>query len=328
MATNNKCKKILVTGASGFIGSFICETAILNGYETWAAMRTRSSKKWLQSPKINFISLDLCDKSILREQLCNFHFDIIIHAAGATKCLKKEEFEIHNYQCTRNLIEVLEEQKSLPGQFIYMSSLSAIYGSAYGESKLKTENWLKSKYASLEDYKEGKIGFAIFRPTGVYGPREKDYFMMAESIKKHIDFAVGFTPQKLTFVYVQDLVNAIFTAIDKNAMNGLTFNVTDGEVYSSRAFSDLIQKELGVKNVLHITAPLWFLKVISVISEEISKLTGKPSTLNRDKYKIMAQRDWTCDITPLQEILGYEPKWQLPQGVKETIAWYKKENWL
>lgn len=328
MTIDNKRTKILITGASGFIGSFLCETAISKGYETWAAMRTRSSKRWLKSSELNFITLDLSDKSILREQLDGIHFDIIIHAAGATKCLNEEDFEKHNFICTKNLIEVLEEIHALPKQFIYMSSLSAIYGSSYGNSKLKAEDWLTKKYSSLDCFKESKNGFVIFRPTGVYGPREKDYYIMAKSIKKHIDFSVGYEPQKLTFVYVQDLVNAVFAAIDKNIMNGIIINVTDGQVYSSRDFCELIQKELGIKHVLHITAPLWFLKIVAYTSEGISKLTGKASTLNKDKYKIMSQRDWTCDITPLREILEYEPQWQLPKGVKETIKWYKKENWL
>ena len=307
-------KRILITGASGFIGSFLCEEAVRLGYETWAAMRTHSSKKWLQMPELNFITLDMTDKSALPDQLREHKFDIVIHAAGATKCLNREEFDLHNFQCTRNLVEAMAELGEMPQQFIYMSSLSAIYGSTYGESKLKTEEWLKSK----------GIPLAIFRPTGVYGPREKDYMMMAESISNHVDFAVGLKEQKLTFVYVRDLVGAIFAAIDKGITDGSTFNVTDGQVYSSSEFSNLIQKELGVKHVLHITAPLWLLKTISVVSEEWGKLTGKPSTLNRDKYKIMAQRDWTCDISSLLTVLEYQPQWQLERGVKETIAWWKE----
>lgn len=306
--------RILITGASGFIGSFLCEEAMKRGFDTWAGMRTHSSKRWLNMPGLNFITLDLTDRNVLKQQLCGQHFDVVVHAAGATKCLRKEDFDLHNFQCTQNLVETMAELGEMPQQFIYMSSLSAIYGSTYGESKLKTEEWLKQE----------AIPLAIFRPTGVYGPREKDYMMMAESIRNHIDFAVGLKEQKLTFVYVRDLVGAIFAAIDKGITDGSTFNVTDGQVYSSREFSDLIQKELEVKHVLHITAPLWLLKVISVISEEWGKFTGKPSTLNRDKYKIMAQRDWTCDISPLLNTLEYQLQWQLERGVKETIAWWKE----
>ena len=316
-------KRILITGASGFIGSFLCEESLKRGFSTWAALRATSSRRWLQKPDLQFIMLDLTNRTTLRQQLkgCGVRFDVVIHAAGATKCLKAEEFDFHNYQCTRNLVEALMEADLMPHQLIYLSSLSATYGSTYGNSKLKAEQWLHDTLDA------SNTGLVVFRPTGVYGPREKDYFMMAQSIARHVDFSVGFEPQILTFVYVNDLVGAIMAAVERGVSEG-TFNVTDGGEYASRTFSDLIQQELGVKHVLHITAPLWLLKVISVISEEWGKLTGKPSTLNRDKYKMMAQRDWRCDIRPMIEVLGYQPQWQLPRGVKETIAWYKKENWI
>ena len=311
---------VLITGASGFIGSFLCEESLSRGFSTWAALRSTSSRRWLQYEGLQFVELDLTNPKTLNSQLStlNSHWDVVIHAAGATKCLKAEDFDFHNYQCTRNLVEALMELDMMPRQFIYLSSLSATYGSIYGESKLKTEAWLQQTINE---------GLVIFRPTGVYGPREKDYFMMVKSIRQHVDFSVGFQPQILTFVYVKDLTGAIFAAVEKGVTSGI-FNVTDGEDYPSERFSELIQQELNIKHVLHIKAPLWLLKGISVVSEEFGKLTGKPSTLNRDKYKMMAQRDWRCDIRPMKDILGYHPQWQLPRGVKETIAWYKKENWI
>lgn len=320
---------ILITGASGFIGSFLCEEALRHGFNTYAALRSGSSRRWLQQPELHFVTLDFTDSAQMAEALKDaaVHFDVVIHAGGATKCLKREDFMTHNYQSTVNLINALETADSIPSTFIYLSSLSAIYGSAYGESKLKTEEWLQSHHLFSTNGVAASSRLFIFRPTGVYGPREKDYFMMAQSISHHVDFSVGFESQRLTFVYVLDLVGAVFAAIDSNVAGG-TFNVTDGQEYSSRRFSDLLQQELGVAHVLHITAPLWLLRIISAVSEWWGKLTHRPSTLNGDKYRIMAQRDWTCDITPLIHTIGYTPQWQLERGVRETIQWYKDNKWL
>lgn len=359
---------ILITGASGFIGSFLCEEALNRNMNVWAGMRTHSSKKYLQDERLNFLTLDLSNTDTLASQLGTFKaevgkFDIIIHAGGATKCLHKEDFYKHNYDCTRNLVNTLKSLDMVPQQFLYVSSLSvlgprreemvakhairipdgikadktfvdtytikeSVYepmlatdtpvpNTAYGESKVKSENFLK----------ESGINYTIFRPTGVYGPREKDYFLMAQSIQQHFDSAVGFKPQEITFVYVRDLVNAILAAIGKE-VNGKIYSVSDGYVYNSRAFSDLLQKEMGTKYVLHIKFPLWFLRTVCAVSDMMIRITGKMSALNNDKYNILSQRNWQCDITPLQQDLGFTPEWNLERGVKEAVAWYKENGWL
>ena len=236
-----------------------------------------------------------------------------------------------------------------PRQFVYLSSLS-IFGpireaiahkdfpkgakslyapikehdtpcpnTAYGRSKLHAEQYLQG----LGD----KFPTVIFRPTGVYGPREKDYFLMAKSIKGHTDFSVGYRRQEITFIYVKDLATAIYAAIRKGTV-GRAYFVSDGGIYESRAFSDLIQRELGNPWVLRIKSPLWVLKLISYIAGWGASLMGKTCTLNKDKYQIMKQRNWQCDITPLKEELEWTPQYDLERGVKETIAWYKQEKWL
>lgn len=343
-------QSILITGASGFIGSFLVEEALRQGFDTWAGIRKSSSKKFLGDKRIHFIELDFGDTEVLGRQLRTHHnengpWDVVIHCAGATKCKKDEDFEKHNYWATRNLTVELRRQGMRPKQFVYISSLS-IFGpirdkathpktdkwiydpiletdtpkpnTAYGRSKVKTENYLKS----LQDYP-----YLIFRPTGVYGPRERDYFLMAKSIKKHTDFAVGFTKQEITFVYVKDLVQAIFLGIEKGVVQREYF-VSDGDVYDSRTFSDLLQKELDVHFVLHFRSPLWLLKVICGVSGWFARMMGKVSTLNPDKYQIMKQRNWQCDIEPLKRELGYEPKYNLERGVAEAIKWYKENKWL
>ena len=89
---------------------------------------------------------------------------------------------------------------------------------------------------------------------------------MAKSIRNHVDFMAGFRRQDLTFVFVKDLVQAIYLAIDKQVVRRSYF-VTDGDVYSSRTFSDLIRKELGNPWMIRFICPLWLLKVISFVSE-------------------------------------------------------------
>ena len=171
------------------------------------------------------------------------------------------------------------------------------------------------------------VPYVIFRPTGVYGPRERDYFLMAKSITQHVDFAAGFRRQDLTFVYVKDVVQALFLAIERGVTRRCYF-LSDGEVYQSRTYSDLLCRELGNPFVVRFVSPLWLLRLISGVAGWLAACRGTTSTLNPDKYRIMKQRNWQCDITPTIQELGYQPQYPLERGVKETVAWYKQEGWL
>lgn len=334
-------ESILITGASGFIGSFIVQEALKRRFGVWAGIRASSSKKYLKERKIHFLELDFAHPNELRAQLSGHKrtynkFDYIVHCAGVTKCADKSDFDRVNYLQTKYFVDTLRELNMIPKQFIYISTLS-VFGpirekdyspiseedtpapnTAYGLSKLKAELYIQSIPG---------FPYVIYRPTGVYGPREADYFLMAKSIRQHTDFSVGYKRQDLTFVYVKDIVQAIFLGIEKE-VSRRTYFLSDGKVYKSRAFSDLIQKELGDPFVIHIKCPLIVLKVVSLLAEFIATRSGKSSTLNSDKYKIMKQRNWQCDITPAVKELGYAPEYDLEKGVKETIAWYKNEGWL
>lgn len=333
-------QKILITGATGFIGSFIVEAAIEKGYEVWAAVRRTSSRKYLQQPEINFIELDFGSEEKLKKQLEGHQFQYVVHAAGVTKCLHSEDFFRTNTEGTKNLVNALIALRMPLERFVFVSSLSilgAIHeempykditdddtpqpNTAYGKSKLMAEEYLRSLGDSFP--------FIILRPTGVYGPREKDYFLMAKSIKQHVDFAVGYKRQDITFIFVKDVVQAVFLALGapKEAC-GRSFILSDGKVYSSRTFSNLIQKNLKVKHVMRIVAPIWFLKVVSTAGEYIAHITGKISALNRDKYNIMRQRNWRCDISLARNILGFKPEYDLERGTAITMEWYKENGWI
>ena len=327
---------ILITGASGFIGSFIVEEALSRGFEVWAAVRKSSSHQFLKDERIHFIELNLSSQEALHQQLAGHQFDYVVHAAGATKCLDKRDFFRINTEGTKHLVSALLALRMPLRRFVYISSLSIMGAireqqpyeeiresdtprpnTAYGESKLLAEQWLDTQ----------PIPYIILRPTGVYGPRERDYFMMAKSIQSHNDFAVGFQQQDITFVYFSDVVQAVFLALEKGK-TGRRYFLSDGEVYQSAAFSNYIRRELGNPWWIRITAPLWLLRVITFVGEYVGRLTGKVTALNNDKYYIMRQRNWRCDITPARQELGYEPQVKLEEGVRRSIKWYRENGWL
>lgn len=329
---------LLVTGASGFIGSFVVEEALRRGMEVWAGVRKSSSRQYLQDSRIHLIELDFSSAATLREQLRGHRFDYVVHAAGATKCLRTDDFFRVNTEGTKHLVDALLALNMPLKRFIYLSSLS-VFGAireqqpyqeidendlprpntAYGRSKLEAERYLDSI--------GNDFPYIVLRPTGVYGPREKDYFLMAKSIKQHMDFSVGFRRQDITFVYVEDVVQAVFLAFD-HGMNGRKYFLSDGNVYQSSDFSNYIHDALGRPFRVRLTAPLWVLRLVTRVGEWWGRATGRMTALNNDKYNILRQRNWRCNIEPAMDELGYHARFDLKRGTDLTIRWYQENHWL
>ena len=121
--------KILITGASGFIGSFIVEEALNRDMEVWAAVRKTTSRRYLKDKRINFIELDFNSKDELKRQLADHQFDYIVHAAGVTKCIDKADFRRMNTDGTRNLVDALIELQMPLKRFVFLSACMAPYTS-------------------------------------------------------------------------------------------------------------------------------------------------------------------------------------------------------
>lgn len=334
-------KKILVTGASGFIGSTIIDKALELGYDVWAGIREGSSKKYLQDSDINFINLNYASKDILKEQLndlskLNGPFDYIVHCAGITKAINTDDFDNVNYLQTQNFVDALIETNTTPELFVFMSTLGVMGpgdeinytpishnqvpnpNTAYGKSKLKAENYIKGI---------SNFPYLFLRPTGVYGPRDKDYLILIKSIKNGFEVGAGYKKQILSFIYVEDLADIIFDSINKN-ISRREYNISDGDSYTDTEFNDIVKGVLGKRRTIKFKLPLQVVKAAASINEKLSQLLGKATTFNSDKYNIMKQRNWKCDITPLQDELGFKAKYPLQTGVERTIKWYQLEGWL
>ncbi len=334
-------KSILITGAGGFIGGFLVEEALKRGYDTWAAVRATTSREFLKDERIHFIELDYSDQEKLEQALREHgsewgRWDYIVHNLGVTKSTNYLDFEQVNYGYLRTFVDALQETGMTPDVFLLMSSLSVMGpgdeksykpispddipmpNTFYGVSKLKAETYLQM----IEGFP-----YTIFRCTGVYGPHEKDYYLMIKSIKRGFDFSVGFNKQMLTFIYVKDLVTGVMDALEKGPLRKAYF-ISEDKAYTQQEFRQIVCEELGKKFVIPVTCPLWLVKIVCGISEWIGKVTLKASTLNRDKFKILKQRNWMCDTTDARRDFNFIPKYSLREGIREAIAWYREAGWL
>ncbi len=333
-------KKVLIVGAGGFVGGFLAEEGLRRGLEVWAGVRASTSRKYLTDPRLKFVEFDFDDPASLAATLASTlpegeKWDWIVYNLGATKCLRFSDFARINAGYLRAFLDALTQSGMAPERFLYMSSLSAVGvgdekggtpfteeviphpNTRYGASKLKAE---------MELTMSG-IPYIIFRPTGIYGPRERDYFLMFDSIAKGFDFSVGFSRQYLSFIYVEDLARAVFDALERGR-TGEVYNIAEERVYSQAEFRKMSAAVIGKKVVIPMQMPMWAVKAVSWAAEKIGVIKGKPSTLNTDKFRIMKQRNWAVSTAKAARDFGFRAEVPLNEGIRRSIEWYRKEGWL
>ena len=332
-------KRVLVVGAGGFAGGFICGECLRRGWEVWAGVRESTSRRYLSDPGLKFAVLDFENpdslSDSLREALPEGKWDYIIYNLGATKCVNFADFNRINYEYLRSFTDALHKAEMVPEKLLYISSLSAMGpadekgyspytekmipmpNTRYGASKLKAEMWLATC----------GIPVIIFRATGIYGPRDKDYYLMFKSIRKGFDFSVGFRKQMLSFLFVEDLARACCDALERSK-TGETYIVGEPAVYTQKEFRRMVGSSLRKKVIVPVRLPLWIVRIVSSVAEKIGVAKGKPSTLNSDKYRIMAQRNWNIDVSRAKEGFGFEARVPLKEGIQRCVDWYVGEGWL
>ena len=332
-------KKLLIIGAGGFIGGFIARQGLQRGYDVTVAVRASTSRRYLDDSRLHFLILDYGDRQAIAEAMRNAlpdgqRWDYVIHNLGATKCANFRDFDTINYRYLVNIVEALKAVDKVPNRFLFMSSLSAMGpvdeksyrpisnadsphpNTRYGLSKMKAEDYLR--------YQSG-IHYIIFRATGVYGPREKDYLMMIKSIDRHIDVGMGYRKQMLTFIYVDDLVGAMFDALAASVADK-TYIISEPRAYTQREFRSMVADALGGRWVIPLKLPMWVVLAVSTVAEKLAAWRGKASTLNRDKYKIMKQRNWNCDVSEAQSDFGFHADFPLQRGIRATVDAYLAEK--
>ena len=132
---------------------------------------------------------------------------------------------------------------------------------------------------------------------------------------------MGYRRQMLTFIYVEDLVNAMFDAFDADVVNK-KYIISEPRAYTQGEFRKIVAKALGGKFVIPVRLPMWAVYAASVVAEKWGVLKMKPSTLNRDKFKIMKQRNWSCDVSDAVNDFGFKAAYPLERGVAETVKAY------
>jgi nucleoside-diphosphate-sugar epimerase len=324
--------RVLITGASGFVGFHLTEAAVQAGLEVFACVRSSSVIDQLKGLDIKLTSVDFSDKESIKKNFEENRYDYVIHAAGLTRAKSIDEYTKVNAQYTLNLAEVAS---LFPiKKFVFLSSLAAIgpiqYNSEfaiteanlpqpvtdYGRSKLLAERWI----ANIKG-----LPLIILRPTAVYGPREKDIYIMFKTLNNGLEPYIGRTNQWLSFVYVKDLAAITVKALTAQTERNM-YVISDGKAYDRYELASLSKKILA-KRTLRFHVPMGLVKLIAGTLETFAS-GSKPPTLSKEKLNELAAENWSCNIEKAKTELGFEPAYDLEAGLQETLAWYRENNWL
>lgn len=322
--------KALVTGATGFIGSHLTERLLKSGYQVSCLVRNSSDLRWLEGLGVTLVRADCSERNSLNHILRGY--DYVFHLAGLTKASCNSRYYSVNEGGARNVISGVAEQGPDIKKFVYLSSLSA-FGPAdqggvneesgphpvseYGKSKLRGEE-------AVAEF-SGRVPVTVLRPAAVYGPRDREFFMLFKMIHRGLMPCWGAGSTSL--VYIDDLIDAIMLAAERENSAGKTYFVSDGGVYSNDSVIDAIASALEVR-VTKVRVPKFLLPPVGFFGDIISKIMRADSMINRDKMKELLYNDWVCDITGTRADLGFQPKVGLKAGIKWTADWYRIYKWI
>lgn len=324
---------ILITGATGFVGSHVAERLVTDGHKVRALVRGTSDLKWLRGLEIETIKGNMLDTASLKDAMEGI--EAIVHIAGVTASNTKQGFIDGNINATKGLLEAAKLYAPNLQRFIHISSQTA--GGPSPEGFIRTEDtpstpfttYGKTKLASEEAVIEYFDVFpgVILRLPVIYGPRDSAVHTFFQTVAKGIKPLIGFTDKYVNLLHVKDITESISLALTKDAAKNRLYHIGSVEHKNWRELSDIAARIMG-KRGLFVKIPHSVVMVIAGLAEIASKFKKKPSVLNWEKRNDITESRWMMDTSRATNELGFIPKVSVEDGFRDTIEWYKKEGWL
>ena len=324
-------KKVLVTGATGFLGKYVVEELVEHGYQVRAFGRNRAIGQSLVNASVTFIQGDLTNQEDLTKA-CQ-EMDMVVHAGAlSTVWGPWEDFYQTNVLGTKYILETCREAKI--ERLVYVSSPS-IYAAPRDQLDIKESdapqenrlnNYIRSKLASEKLFKDyPDVSSVILRPRGLFGIGDTSILPRVLNLSQKIGIPlIGDGRQLMDMTCVENVALAIRLALETPQAAGEVYNITNGE---PRVFRDLIEETLrGLGYPIRyrkIPAPL-----VCAISSSLEfiykslKLKGEPA-LTRYTYYLLRYSQ-TLDISKAERDLGYRPKITISEGIEQYVQDYRK----
>jgi nucleoside-diphosphate-sugar epimerase len=328
--------KVLVTGASGFLGGHVVELLSKRGDSVRALVRSTSNRKHLQGlPNVELFEGGIEEVERVREAVDGV--DAIVHAAGLTKARSTDEFFAVNVGGTSNLIQAARTASRAHKikRFVYVSSLVACGPSpdgspvpidqetpvnAYGRSKLAAEKVVLSA--------KDELPVVVLRPGAIYGPRDGEILDVFKSIQWGLLPLVAGGEAKGVWIYATDCAEVCLRAIDADIPSGKVFFVDDGTgAMDQRELFAEAERAMGRKARVRTGLPVPVLMAVARGVEAFGRVTNRAVMLTPEKARMLLMH-WVCSSEATRAALGWEPKVLRKEGMERAVAWYRENGWL
>lgn len=321
--------RVLVTGANGFIGARLCHALQVRGVDVIAGVRRSANLEYLgdQEPPLQFG--DVTQPETLAELLDGI--DVIIHNAGLVKAKRTDQLFAVNAQGAEALMqEALRQGRAT--RFIYISSQAAA-GPSTGAHRRETDepapitDYGRSKLAgeqSLLRYRD-RIKLQIIRPSGVYGPGDRETFTFFQAVARGIRPHIGDISRPVSVIYVDDLTAGIAQALAHDLPSGEIYSLAEPNERSFAELLELISQTLD-KRTLALPIPGPVFRALGALSQS-ARLFGVAPMLTWEKAgEILAS--WRVSIERASEHFDFAPQIPFSEGARRAIDWYREQGWL
>ncbi len=326
-------RTILLTGATGFLGSHVADALVAEGWTVRCTVRKTSNPRWIESLPVERVTADVRSAEALAVALDGI--DVVVHSAGLTRAKSDADYQRVNAEGTQAL--ALGAVDAGVRRFVLVSSLAARGPdrrasdpgpagdrptSEYGESKLAGERRL---FQALTE-QTGTMQGVILRPGGIYGPRDEDSLNLFKVAKTGM-MPVPTSKGRLQPVYVKDVAEAVIRAVARPDVDLKPIPIVGPEIVSWADMGEALGNAVG-KPVRLVKIPDAVWQVSGAVAEAAARLVRMPPQFDRRTADDLSRLDWTADPREAESSLGWRATTHLREAMEETGRWYREHGWL
>lgn len=322
--------RVLVTGATGFVGSHLVDALLCRGDDVTALIRSPEKARPLAAVGVTLVQGDLHSTSALERAARDQ--DVIYHVAGLVAARSEQEYLSANRDGTANLLRAAAATGA--PRFVLVSSGAAGSPSRHGvpssagDASAPVTMYGRSKLAAEEVVRSGSLPWVVLRPPTIYGPRDRDNLIKVfKLVRTGIAPVFGDGTMELSAIYAPDLADALVAAALTDRVLGHTYYVNHPETLTAAGLVRAIARTMG-RSVRVVPVPEWAGRGLLHVTGAVAAALRRPTILNADKANEFFQPAWTGDPAAFVRDTGWMPAHDIITGLRETYDWYRLAGWL